>query len=706
MKSYKYTLEGLDCAACAKKVEDEIANTEGYEDVVVNFSTLKLTFKTDKPSPKKEITKLVQKLEPDVEVLEDGEKSQEKEEHNELDIVRIIVGLLIYAMALIVSKSTLITNILTIIAFVILLYKTAKKGFKQLLKNKVLDENMLIVVSAIGAYLVGKNSEGLMVITLYEIGKILESKAVNKTRKSISDLMNIKPEYANLKKGEEWEQVTPDEVKIGDVILVKTGEKIPLDGIVIKGNSQIDNSALTGESKLIEVSENSKVLSGSINTNGLIEVKVEQTYENSTVSQILNLVENATDKKAKTETFVSKAAKIYTPVVMGLALLVAIFMPLIIAGVTYKESIYKALIFLVISCPCSIAISVPLSYFSGIGKASKKGILIKGSDYLDGIKDIKEIIFDKTGTITTGNFAVSEIQAIDANYTEQDVLKYFAMGEKNSNHPIAKSILKKYLKLVSKDDNEILNGNKDKNEQKNLKIENVENFEEVSGKGIQYQYEGKTIKIGNAEFTSADKENTVGTVLYLNIDGNVVGKIVLTDEIKPSTKETMEKLHKLGINTKMFTGDKKEIAEKIAKEVGIKAVKSEMLPQDKYNELDTIIAKRDEHQKVAFVGDGINDSPVLARADVGISMGGIGSSSAIEASDVVIMTDELSKIVDAIEVSKKTNIIIKQNLIFSIGVKILTLVLSLLGVADMWQAVFADVGVTLITIFNTLRILK
>lgn len=705
MKSYKYTLEGLDCAACAKKVEDEIANTEGYKDVVVNFSTLKLTFKTNKPNPKKEITKLVQKLEPDVEVLEDGEENHDKEEHNGNDIARIVVGIAIYLIAIIGKFNTTVTSVLTIIAFAILLYKTAKKGFKQLFKNKVLDENMLIVVSAIGAYLVGKNSEGLMVITLYEIGKILESKAVNKTRKSISDLMNIKPEYANLKQGEEWKQVIPDKVKIGDVILVKTGEKIPLDGIVIKGNAQIDNSALTGESKLLEVAENSKVLSGSINTNGLIEVKVEQTYENSTVSQILNLVENATDKKAKTETFVSKAAKIYTPVVMGFALLVAIFMPLIIAGVTYKESIYKALIFLVISCPCSIAISVPLSYFSGIGKASKKGILIKGSDYLDGIKDIKEIIFDKTGTITTGNFAVSEIQAIDANFTEQDVLKYFAMGEKNSNHPIAKSILKKYEEVFRQNSNIIMKDNED-NQANNFKIENVENFEEVSGKGIQYQYEGKTIKIGNAEFTNADKENIVGTVLYLNIDGNVVGKIVLTDEIKPATKETMEKLHKLGINTKMFTGDKKEIAEKIAKEVGIKAVKSEMLPQDKYNELDTIIAKRDENQKVAFVGDGINDSPVLARADVGISMGGIGSSSAIEASDVVIMTDELSKIVDAIEVSKKTNKIIKQNLIFSIGVKVLTLVLSLFGVADMWQAVFADVGVTLITIFNTLRILK
>ena len=690
MKSYKYTLEGLDCAACAKKVEDEIANTEGYEDVVVNFSTLKLTFNTDKPSPKKEIIKLVQKLEPEVEVLEDGEEKHDKEEHNGNDIARIIIGIAIYLIALVGHFNVVITNTLTIIAFIILLYKTAKKGFKQLFKNRVLDENILIVVSAIGAYAVGKNSEGLMVITLYEIGKILESKAVNKTRKSISDLMNIKPEYANLKQGEEFKQVAPEEVKIGDIIVVKTGDKIPLDGVIVKGNAQIDNSALTGESKLLEVSENCKVLSGSINTNGLIEIKVEQTYENSTVSQILNLVENATDKKAKTETFVSKAAKIYTPVVIGLALLVAIFMPLIISGVSYKESVYKALIFLVISCPCSIAISVPLSYFSGIGKASKKGILIKGSDYLDGIKDIKEIIFDKTGTITTGKFAVSQIDVIDTNYTEQDVLKYFAMGEKNSNHPIAKSILNKYETIFKE----------------NTNIENVESFEEVSGKGIQYQYEGKIVKIGNTEFTDAEKENIVGTVLHLNIDGNVIGRIVLTDEIKPKTKETMQKLHALGVNTKMFTGDKKEIAEKIAKEVGIKAVKSEMLPQDKYNELDTIISKREEHQKVAFVGDGINDSPVLARADIGISMGGIGSSSAIEASDVVIMTDELSKIVDAIDISKKTNKIIKQNLIFSIGVKILTLVLSLFGIADMWQAVFADVGVTLITIFNTLRILR
>ncbi len=691
MKSYKYTLEGLDCANCAKKIEDEIAKTKGYEDVIVNFSTLKLTFKSDNPNAKKEVTEIVKKLEPDVEVLDDGEKKQEKEEHNDSDIARIVIGIAIYLIALIGNLGTIITNMLTIISFVVLLYKTAKKAWKQVTKNKVLDENTLIVISAIGAYFVGKISEGIMVITLYEIGKILESKAVNKTRKSISDLMNIKPEYANLKINEEIKKVNPEEVKIGDIIMVKTGEKIPLDGVVISGDAQVDNSALTGESKLVNVTKNSKVLSGSINVNGLIEVKVEQTYENGTVSQILNLVENATDKKAKTETFVSKAAKIYTPVIIGLALLVAIFMPLVVANVTYKESIYKALIFLVISCPCSIAISVPLSYFSGIGKASKKGILIKGSDYLDGIKDIKEIIFDKTGTITTGNFKVSEIHSLDEKYSEDEILEYFARGEKLSNHPIAKSILNKYEENQNK---------------KELNVNDVENFEEVSGKGLKYTYNNKNIKIGNSSFTGAKTENIVGTVLYLNIDEQVVGSIVLSDEIKPKTKETMEKLHKLGIKTKMFTGDKKEIAEKIAKQVGIQAVKAEMLPQDKYNELDKIIEQREENKKVAFVGDGINDSPVLARADIGISMGGIGSSSAIEASDVVIMTDELNKIVDGIEISKKTNKIIIQNLIFAIGVKILTLLLSLFGIADMWQAVFADVGTTLITIFNTLRILK
>lgn len=688
MKNYKYTLEGLDCANCAKKIEDKISKTKGYENVNVNFSTLKLTFDTDIKNPKKEIAEIIEKLEPEVNVLENNEK--QKDNNSYKDIFRIIIGITIFSITLIINLSELTKNILTIVAFIILLYKTANRAIKQIVKNKVLDENTLIVISAIGAYLVGKTSEGLMVIVLYEIGKILEAKAINKTRKSITQLMDIKPEYANLKNGDKYEKVSPEQVKIGDIIIVKTGEKIPLDGEIIKGSAEIDTSALTGESKLQNVITGNKVLSGSININGLIEIKVQKTYKNSTVSKILNLVENATDKKAKTETFVSKAAKIYTPIVILLAILVAVFMPIIINSVSYKESIYKALIFLVISCPCSIAISVPLSYFSGIGKASKKGILIKGSDYLDGIKDIKEIVFDKTGTITTGKFIVSKINSFYENYSKEEILNYMAMGEKFSNHPISKSILNEFDK-----------------ENKILDISDVKDFKEISGKGLQYNYKGKNVKIGNSNFIKVEqKDDTVGTVLYLQIDEKVIGNIVLSDEIKNGTKQSIEKLHKLGINTRMFTGDKKEIATKVAKDVGIKLLESEMLPQDKYDKFEDIIKNRNQSEKVAFVGDGINDSPVLARADIGISMGGIGSSSAIEASDVVIMTDEISKIVEAISISKKVNKIIVQNLTFSIGIKILTLILSLFGIADMWQAVFADVGTTLITIFNTLRILK
>ena len=583
-----------------------------------------------------------------------------------------------------ITKSIpVLSTVLIITAYVILLCKTAKKAVKQITKNKILDENALITISVIGAFLIGKEMEGAMVILLYEIGKILESKAVNKSRRSISALMNIKPEYANIKNGDNIETVTPDKVSIGDIIVVKSGEKIPLDGIVTKGEAQIDTSALTGESKLIDVTENSKVLSGSINAQGLLEIEVTSTYENSTVNKILQLVENATDKKAKTETFVSKAAKIYTPVVIGFAILVAIFMPLLF-NVTYSESIYKALVFLVISCPCSIAISVPLSYFSGIGKASKKGILIKGSDYLDGLKDIGTIVFDKTGTITIGNLEVEEINSYKEEMNKEEILKYFAMGESFSNHPIAKSILKKA--------------------DMNIDLSQVKNYEEISGKGIKYEFEGKTIKIGNAKFVEKESSQILGTVLYLKINDEVVGNIVLKDQIKPDAKQAITLLKQMNIKTHMFTGDKKEVAIETAKEVGISNVVYEMLPADKYNKLEEVI--KDEPKKTVFVGDGINDSPVLARADIGISMGGIGSSSAIEASDIAIMTDELMKIVEGIKISKNTNKIIKQNLIFSIGVKIATLVLTLLGIADMWQAVFADVGVTLITILNTLRILK
>lgn len=688
MKSYRFILKGLDCPNCAKKIENKIASMEEYKDVIVNFSTLTLSFKTDKEKGVEEdIKKIVKSIEPDTKVISNDEKNVEEVQRDNKDIIRLVIGVLIYILGVILKLEGIAMTAITIISVIVLTIKTAKKAFKQL-KNRILDENSLIVISVVGACLVGQTMEGIMVITLYEIGKILEARAVNKTRKSISSLMDIKPEYANIKIGVDLKQVSPEEVKPGDIIVVKSGEKIPLDGEVIKGNAQINNSALTGESKLIDVKIGNKVLSGGINSDGLIEIKVEKTYEDSTVSQILNLVENATDRKAKTETMVSKMARIYTPTVFILALIVAIFMPLVFNNVTYSESIYKALTFLVISCPCSIAISVPLSYFSGIGKSSKSGILVKGSDYLDGLKDIKEIIFDKTGTITTGNFNVSKIISLDSNYTEDDILEYFAKGESFSNHPIAKSIIKKYGKEIDR--------------------ANVTDYKEIAGKGIEYQINGKNIKVGNKNFagSSKEQENNIGTYLYLNIEGKVIGKIILSDEIKQDAKNTIEKLNKLGIITKMFTGDSKDIAQDIANKIGISELQYGMLPQDKYAKLEEELENNTTGKKIAFVGDGINDSPVLARADIGISMGGVGSSSAIEASDIVIMTDELSKILEGIQISKKTNRIIKQNLIFAIGVKILVLLLSILGVANMWQAVFADVGTTLITILNTIRILK
>ena len=575
--------------------------------------------------------------------------------------------------------------ICTILAYAVLLFRTAKNSIK-LIKKKTIDENFLITISCIGAYFIGEHLEGLMVIILYEIGKMLEDKAVNNTRKSIANLMDIKPEYANLKHEHHEHKVNPEEVNIGDIIIVKQGEKVPLDGIIVSGEASLNTSSLTGESKLKEVKINDNIISGSINEKGLIEIKVTEKYENSTVKKILELVENATDKKAKTETFVNRASRVYTPIVMGLALIVAVFLP-IISNITYVESIYRALIFLVVSCPCAIVISVPLSYFTGIGKASKAGILIKGSNYLDALKDIKEIAFDKTGTLTKGQFGVEKIKVYSEQYSEEQILAYAALGESFSNHPISIAILKEYGKQVEKN--------------------SIKNFQEIAGKGLTYTIENKKVKIGNYEFTNAKKEDEIGTIIYVKIDDEVIGSLILNDKLKSETKNAISNLKKLGINTKMFTGDNSDIALKIGKEIEIDEIKSEMLPQDKYNELEKMIeGNKNTLNKVAFVGDGINDSPVLALSDIGISMGGIGSSSAIEASDVVIMTDDLNKIEEAIKISKTTNKIIKQNLLFALIIKVLVLILSVFGISQMWHAVFADVGVTLLTIINTMRILK
>ena len=696
MKKYEYEIAGLDCAACANEIQEGLNKNSEIKNANVNFAKMKLTYETDTLS-KEGIEKIVQSIEPEVELLEAHSKSKDlknekaqKENRKKLwlHILRLVIGAIVAGVGLYIPMPKVASTIFIVLGYAVLLFKTVKNAVKLLFKSKTINENLLITISCIGAYLVGKSSEGLMVIILYEIGKILEEKAINKTRKSISDLMDIKPEYANLKKGDEIEIVEPSEVKVGDIVVAKQGEKIPLDGVVVKGTASLNTASLTGESKPQDVDENDIVLSGSIVLEGLLEIKVTEKYENSTVSKILELVENATDKKAKTETFVNKAAKIYTPIVIGIAILVGIFLPLI-SNVTYggeNGSIYRALIFLVISCPCAIAISVPLCYFSGIGKSSKEGILIKGSDYLDELKDVKEIVFDKTGTLTKGQFGISKIEVYSDKYVENDVLKYVVWGESYSNHPIAKSIVRNA---------------------KNVETKKVENYEEITGKGIKYNIDGKTVLAGNSSLVGKEDEVAESTKIYLKIDDELVGAILLKDEAKHGTKEAIQALNSRGIVTKMFTGDNKKAAKQIAEELGISEFEAEMLPDQKYSELEKELEKyKGTNGKVAFVGDGINDSPVLARADVGISMGGVGSGSAIEASDIVVMTDSIDRIDCAIDISKKTSKIIKQNLIFSIGVKIIVLVLSVFGVANMWEAVFADVGATLITVLNSLRILK
>ena len=705
LKKYEYKLEGLHCANCANKIQTKVAENKDYQNVSVNFNTLKLTFETEIEVSDEEIINIVKAIESEVNVinLKKG-KVEHNHEHShsacgcsdkhchedegkkskiDSNIVRLIIGILVMAITLIFDMTDNIKLIFTIIAYVILLYRTGKNTIK-LMKKGTFNENFLVTISCVGALLIGEEIEGLMVIVLYEIGKILEEKAINNTRKSIADLMDIRPEYANLKDGAHDHKVSPEDVNIGDIIVIKQGEKIPLDGRVVSGEANLNTASLTGESILRNVKIDDMVLSGSINENGLIEVKVTEKYEDCTVNKILELVENATDKKAKTETFVSKAARIYTPAVFILAILVALITP-IIFKITQTDAIYRALIFLVVSCPCAIAISVPLSYFSGIGKASKNGILVKGSNFLDAIKDIKYIAFDKTGTLTKGSFEVEKIKIYDTDYSEEEILEFAAIGESFSNHPLAVAVLKKYGKTPNKD--------------------RVKKFKEVTGKGLQYILDEKTVKVGNAELTGGKEENEIGTIIYVKVQENIIGALVLNDTIKPEAKEAMDELDYLGIQKVMFTGDNFEIAKKVASEIGINEVKAEMLPTDKFEELEKII-KNKKSGNVAFVGDGINDAPVLAIADIGISMGGIGSSSAIEASDMVIMTDNLNKIDEAIKISKFTDKIIKQNLVFALGTKISVLILSVFGLAQMWLAVFADVGVTLITILNTLRILK
>lgn len=676
---YKYKFNELDCANCANAIEQKLNSDKNIKTASVNFSKLSLIVETDLDKDvKKYVNNIIASVEPDSFVIDIGEESDTKKKVKN-DILRLVTAIIIAVVGMIIGDS-LLSKILIIISYVLLLEKTTITAVKLLVRSRTINENLLVTISCIGAYLTNNIHEGLMVVILYEIGKILEEIAVNNSRRSISNLMDIKPEYANLKKGDEIKKVNPEQVKIDDIIVIKQGEKVPLDGIIVKGSAKLNTSALTGESKLSSVKAGDEVLSGTVNINGLFELKVTSAYTNSTVSRILELVETATDRKAKTETFVARMAKIYTPIVIILAILTAIILPLFFK-VPSNVAIYRALVFLVVSCPCAIAISVPLSYFTGIGAASRLGILIKGSDYLDSLCAVNKIVFDKTGTITTGTFSDYNLKILDDNYKEDEIKQIYAKGEKLSNHPIAMSIVNLF--------------------NKNIKTNDVKNYKEISGKGVEFVLGEDKIKIGSSEFCNASKKDGY---IYLNINDNNVAKLELLDGVKKGTKKTIATLKSMNIAPKMFTGDSEFIAKKIAKSVGIDDVSYEMLPEDKYKLLENVI--KENSGKTAFVGDGINDAPSLALADIGISMGGVGSASAIEASDIVIMTDDLAKIPVGIKIAKKTNHIIKQNLLFAIGVKVLVLTLSTVGLASMWQAVFADTGVTLITILNTTRILK
>lgn len=673
---YKYNIKNLDCANCAKKIEETLNKDKNIKSASVNFAKQTVTVETNISDPFNYVKDIVEKIEPDA-ILS---KEEIKETKNK-DIYRILLGAFLGILGIIIKNPKYLSMILILLAYIILLYRTLTTAIKQL-KNKTINENFLVTISTIGAYLLGETHEGLMVIFLYEIGKMLESKAINKSRNSVAELMNIKEETSNLKDNNKIKVVPTTEIKVGDIIVVKEGERVPLDGIVVKGETMLDTSALTGESLPISVSIGDKVLSGSINKGGVLEIKVSSLYKDSTVNKILELVENATERKTKVETIVSKYSSKYTIGVIIIAILTALFLPLF-TNMTYTDSIYKGLTILVISCPCAIAISIPLSYFSGIGAASKEGILIKGSNYLDSIKDIKEIVFDKTGTITTGEFYISKINIHDKKYTEDQIMEIFAGGESLSNHPIAKSVLKNYTKEINHED--------------------IKDYKEVSGKGIEFTYKKDKVRIGNAKFCKNKEENSN---IYLMINNSIVADLEIKDEIKKDVVNTIQKLKNMNINIHMFTGDTKEKATEIAQQVGIDNINYSMLPSDKYTYLEEIIKKKTEKSIVSFVGDGINDAPVLKLSDLGISMGSLGTDSAIEASDVVIMNDNLEKIVTAINISKKTNKIIKENLIFALGVKLLVLVLTLIGLSTMLEAVFADVGVTVLCILNTLRLLK
>lgn len=603
---------------------------------------------------------------------------------------RIIIGSILLAVAILFSSNDWLQLALFIISFIVVGGDVIKRAVKNIFNGQVFDENFLMSIATIGAFLIGEYPEGVAVMLFYQIGELFQSYAVGKSRKSIASLMDIRPDYANVKKGDELVRTDPDEVQIGDIIIIKPGEKIPLDCKIIEGNSMIDTSALTGESMPREVEVGSDILSGCININGVIAAEVTKEFEESTVNKILDLVENASSKKSNSEQFITKFARYYTPVVVVIAVLLAVIPPLVIGGATFSDWLYRALAFLVVSCPCALVISIPLSFFGGIGGASRRGILIKGSNYLEALAKTEIVVFDKTGTLTKGVFNVQEIHPV--GISKDELLELTAYVESYSNHPVSLSLKQAYGK-------EIDNGR-------------ISDVEEIPGHGVIATLNGKKVMAGNIKLMkmmdiSYFKGELIGTVVHAAVNNQYIGNIVIADEIKPDSAQAIKELKAANIKqTVMLTGDNKDVGLKVAEELGLDKVYAELLPADKVDKLEELLLQKTTKGKLAFVGDGINDAPVLARADIGIVMGGLGSDAAIEAADIVIMTDEPSKIATAIKISKKTLRIANQNIIFAIGIKLIVLILSAFGKTTMWAAIFADVGVTIIAVLNAFRALN
>lgn len=728
-KNYEWLLEGIDCANCAAKVERGVATVPGVTNSSVNFMTETLSFEVaggNKSDVLASVEQTVGTLEPDIvlrkkadgTLVGDGTDShknsasiesisvKDETSHKQtkraslanlfgnktkLTIIRLILGLGILTTGMFLSMDGQSSLGLFILAYLITGYDVVGRAVRNIFRGQVFDENFLMTIATLSAFYIQEYPEAVAVMLFYQVGEVFQDIAVSKSRRSIADLMDIRPDYANLVTGNNVEKVAPETIKIGDVILIRPGEKVPLDGKVVEGTSAMDTSALTGESVPRSVKPEDTILSGFINKNGLLKVMVDKPFAESTVKKILDLVQNASGRKAPTEQFITKFARYYTPIVVIAAALMAIVPPLLVPGATFNEWIYRASIFLVISCPCALVVSIPVGFFGGIGSASRKGILVKGSNFLEGLNDLKYVVMDKTGTLTKGKFELTAIEPKDGINSEQ-LLELAAYAEAHSTHPIADSIKERYGR--------------------DIKEERISAYNEISGHGIQATIGGKEVLAGNArlmdkfsvDFTEVQE---IGTIVYLAVDKVYTGHLLISDTIKDDAIESIAEMKKLGIkNIIMLTGDSKKVGEAVANKLGITEVYSELLPQDKVAKFEEILSRKEKNEKVAFVGDGINDTPVLARSDIGIAMGGLGSDAAIEAADVVLMDDRPSKIVTAMQVAKNTRRIVWQNILFALGVKGLFLILGAFGIATMWEAVFADVGVTVIAVLNSMRILN